>query len=259
MAAEKRWAFDEVADLYDRARPGYPAELFADLVALAALAPGARVLEIGCGTGQATVPMAERGFRITAVEMGPNLAAIARRNLAAFPAVEVHDADFESWRLPDEPFDLVMAATAFHWIDEGLRHRKAAAALRPGGVLAVFASLHVAGGTQDFFEEVQECYRRFDPETPPDSTGPQPAEDIADDPIGGEGFEPKVHRRFVWERAYTTETYLDVLRTYSGHRILAPHALEELLRCIGEVLEARYGGRITKRYLTQLAVACRSG
>jgi SAM-dependent methyltransferase len=79
--ARRRWTFDEAAGLYDRARPGYPAALFDDLVELTGIGPGSRVLEIGSGTGQATGPLAERGCRVVAVELGPRLAAVARRNL----------------------------------------------------------------------------------------------------------------------------------------------------------------------------------
>src|SRR5687768_7131490 len=112
-AAPLRAIFDEDAERYDRARPGYPAAVFEDLMRLARVGPGSRVLEIGCGTGQATVPLAERGCRIVAVELGAQLAAVARRKLARFPAVDVITAAFEEWPLPPEPFDLVVSATAF--------------------------------------------------------------------------------------------------------------------------------------------------
>ena len=107
-----RSTFDQAAELYDRARPRYPAALFDDLAELAGIGPGSKVLEIGPGTGQATVALAERGCRVVAVELGAALAAVARRNLARFPAVEVVTAPFEDWPLPKEPFDLVLAATA---------------------------------------------------------------------------------------------------------------------------------------------------
>src|ERR671938_966571 len=95
--ARLRATFDEVALLYDRARPGYPEALFDDVVALSGIPPGGRILEIGCGTGQATVPLARRGYRILCVELGENLAAAARRKLATFPQVEVRTAAFEDW------------------------------------------------------------------------------------------------------------------------------------------------------------------
>jgi SAM-dependent methyltransferase len=162
-----RSTFDQAAELYDRVRPRYPPALFDDLAELTGIGPGSRVLEIGPGTGQATIPLAERGCQVVAVELGAHLAAVARRNLARFPAVEVVTAAFEAWPLPSEPFDLVLAATAFHWIDPAVRVDKAADALRPGGWLATIATHHVAGGDESFFAEAQDCYICWDPATPP--------------------------------------------------------------------------------------------
>ncbi len=79
--------FDEDAALYDSIRPRYPEQLFDDIILQTGLDPGAKVLEVGCGTGQATVGLAQRGFRIVCVELGDALAAVARKNLVAFPEV----------------------------------------------------------------------------------------------------------------------------------------------------------------------------
>jgi len=256
-----RQTFDQDAELYDHARPGYPRELFDDLEDLGGVRSGSRVLEIGCGTGQATVPLAERGCRIVAVELGPGMAAVARRNLARFPEAEVAVAAFEDWPLPAEPFDAVVAATAWHWIDPATRVAKAAQALRPGGMLATIFSQHVAGGTEAFFVDVQDCYERWDPDTPPGLRLP-PAADLPDDAQeleGSDQFGPALFRRYEWDVTYSTEAYLDVLRTYSGHRAMAPAARDGLLACIGDLIETGYGGRVTKRYLTSLRIAHRLG
>jgi SAM-dependent methyltransferase len=253
-----RSTFDQVADLYDQARPGYPAALFDDLAELAGIGPGARVLEIGPGTGQATVPLAERGCQVVAVELGAGLAAVARRNLARFPEVEVVTAAFEDWPLPAEPFDLVLAATAFHWVDPAVRVDKAADALRPGGTLATVATHHVAGGDESFFAAAQACYERWDPDTPPGGAALEPAADIpssSDELDRSRRFGPASFRRHEWEQAYTTTGYVDVLLTYSGHRALDPRAQAGLLGCIAHLIDTAHGGRITKRYLTELRVA----
>jgi len=254
-----RETFDTAAERYDRARPGYPAQLFDDLVALSGLEPGARVLEIGCGTGQATVPLAERGFRIVAVELGAALAAVARRNLASFPSVDVVVANFENWALPAEPFDLVISATAFHWLDPATRLQKTAAALRPGGALGVIATEHVAGGSLAFFDDVQRCYEHWDPATPPD-LHLLPAEQIptgADEVDRSGFFEPATLRRYEWNQPYTTAMYLDVLLTYSGHLALPADARAGLLQCIASLIDGPNGGRIDKRYLNELCLARR--
>ena len=130
-----RTTFDQAAERYDRARPTYPDALFDDLVELAGLKARSRVVEIGCGTGKATLPLAGRGLRITCVELGASLAAVARRRLALFPGVEILNADFETWRPARADYDAVVAFTAFHWIPPELRYLKSAALLREGGGL----------------------------------------------------------------------------------------------------------------------------
>ena len=251
--------FETVAELYDRARPRYPAALFADLHALAGLTNGSRVLEIAPGTGVATVPLAARGYAVTAVEMGANLAAVARRNLAGFPNVRVELSRFEDYPLEAASFDLVCCATAFSWLDPAVRVEKCALALRPGGFLGVWDTHHVAGGTGQFFVDSQECYERWMPGTEP-GIRLEPAADIVPKSYGLEShpaFEAPVIRDYVVEIPYTTETYLDVLQTYSGHIALEPEHADGLYRCVRELIDNKYGGHIEKAYLFQLILARR--
>jgi len=252
-----RVSFDEDAERYDRARPGYPAAHFDELGALAGLKPGDRVLEIGPGTGQATVPLAERGYRVVAVELGANLAAVARRNLAAFPDVEVVEGAFEAWPLPAAPFRAVFAATAFHWIDPAVRLTRTAEALAPDGALAIVTTSHVAGGDEALFDALQDCYVRFMPGTPPDGEPLPAAADVRTlqgELEAGGRFAVAGIRRYERDIAYTTAEYLDVLCTYSSHRALEPARREALLDCIAALIDG-HGGRIAKRYLFELAVA----
>ncbi|WP_448639214.1 helix-turn-helix domain-containing protein [Geodermatophilus sp. URMC 63] len=121
--------FDRVASSYQRARPEYPDELYEHLLAVTGLPSGARLLEIGCATGKATRPLARRGFAITCLEPGPALAATARADLAGLD-VEVVTTRFEDWASTGEPFAMVFAATAWHWLDPAVRYGPAAEQLR---------------------------------------------------------------------------------------------------------------------------------
>jgi SAM-dependent methyltransferase len=255
-----RATFNEDAELYDRVRPGYPAELFSDLAKLAGIGPGSRVLEIGCGTGQLTLSLAERGCAIVALDLGPSMAAVARRKLARHSSARVIVAAFEDWPLPPRPFDVVISATAFHWLDPAVRVGKAAKSLRPGGWLATIATHHIAGGDERFFVEVQECYGRWDPSTPSGGVRLPAAADI---PLDSEEvdrsglFGPAIFRRYEWEQTYSTAAYRDLLLSYSGHRALPADARQGLLDCIARLIDLRYGGKITKRYLTELRLSSR--
>jgi len=216
-----REVFDTVAALYDRARPRYPSALFDDLAELTGIRSGARVLEIGPGTGQATLTLATRGYSITAVELGRHLAAHARDKMASFAGVQIENADFETWPL------------------------------------AVVTTTHVADDDEDFWIGIQGCYERHVPGTKPGLRLPRidGVRDVCDE-IGVTGwFESPVLRQYSCDTSYTTEQYLDLLRTHSNHIALEPDVRASLLDAIGTLVDARPGGRVTVCYLFRLAIA----
>jgi SAM-dependent methyltransferase len=141
---------------------------------LAGLRPGDRLLEVGCATGKATIPLAQHGFQITCVEIGAELAVEATRNLAQFPGVQVIQEAFETWRPPRMAvFDLVLAATAWHWIDPAVKYRRAWELLRPGGHLAFWSAAHVfPPGGDPFFRDIQDVYEEIGEGLPPDAAWP---------------------------------------------------------------------------------------
>jgi hypothetical protein len=135
---------------------------------------------------------------------------------------------------------------------------KIADALRPGGVLAVVETHHVAGVDEGFFVDVQECYQRWDPTTTPGYRLPTAINvpQTADTDHSGL-LVPAVFRRYEWNQTYGSASYLDLLMTYSNHRAMPEPARTGLLDCIAELIDNRYGGQITKHYLTQLWLAHR--
>jgi len=256
-----RGTFDSVAQAYQQARPDYPDELYDALIRQAGLQPGDRLLEVGCATGKATLPLARRGFRITCVEIGAALAATARQNLAAFASVDVIRADFETWQPASAPaFDLVFAATAWHWIDPGLRYQRAWEHLRPGGHLAVWTAAHVVpAGGDTFFDDLQEVYDAIGEGLPPGSTAPRPEElpdGIAEVEASGL-FDDVTARLFDWEICYTADEYIRLLDTFSGHLAMAAWQRDRLYGEIRRRLAERPDGRLRRHWGAVLRVARR--
>jgi SAM-dependent methyltransferase len=227
-----RTSFDSAADLYQRARPEYPEALYDALIETAGLRAGDHLLEVGCATGKATRPLARRGFRITCVELGPALAAAARRNLSDFPHVEVVEAAFETFDPPrSDRFDLAFAATAWHWLDPAIRYRRAWELLVPGGHLAFWSATHVFPDDGDpFFAELQEVYDEIGEGRPESATRPRPGElhDEIEDIERSGLFDDVVVRHFDWEVTYDADEYLELLDTFSGHITMQPWQRERL-------------------------------
>lgn len=254
-----RTTFDSAAALYHEARPEYPEELFDALVAMAALEPGAWLAEVGCASGKATIPLARRGFRVTCVELGAALADEARRNLAGFERVTVINAGFETWQPPAlAAFDLVYAATAWHWIDPDIRYAKARELLKPGGHLAFWGATHVVPADGDpFFREIQDVYEEIG-ETLPEGWHHTTAETLTDQraEIEATGLFTDVQvRRFGWETSYTAPQYLRLLDTFSGHIAMAQWQRDRLYGEIRRRLAERPDGMLRRHWGAVLHVA----
>ncbi len=230
--------------------------MFDDLVELARLPAGGRILEIGPGTGKATLPLARRSFRLVSVELGARLAEAAKRNLAEFPDVEIVNANFETWEPDEGGFDAVVAFTAFHWIDPELRFEKPARLLGDGGALGVVETQHVLPPDGDrFFVDVQEDYEAVDPSE--DNRPPGPPEGVPDlsGEIDASGYFRTVEvRRHVWDVSYSADEYIAVLDTYSGHRSLEESKRRDLYDRIRRRIESQPEGRIRKTYLATLNI-----
>jgi SAM-dependent methyltransferase len=252
--------FDEIAELYDRVRGSYPEELFDDLFTLAEIAPAdAEVLEIGCGTGQATLPLARSGCRIVCVEMGANLAHIARHKLTHFPRVSVETASFEDWDPRGATFNMVFAATSWHWVDPQVRYAKAASVLRPGGVLAFTTGSHAfPPGYDPFFMEIQHAYKTIGEdkiEWPPPT--PDKIADARDEIAGSGMFEDARIARFLWTSEFNADEYVEMMSTASDHRLMDHAKRQWLFSEMRRLINARPGGRVRRHWLTILHVARR--
>jgi ubiquinone/menaquinone biosynthesis C-methylase UbiE len=226
---EQRFAFDQIASLYKAARPDYPEALIEDVVSYADLKPNDKILEVGCGSGQATKSFAKRSFPIVAIDPGPEMLRGARESLADFGNVEFLEATFEAWPAKREEFRLIIAAQSWHWVSPEVRFVKAAEALSPGGSLAIFGHVPV-GLPAPLLAQFKDIYLHHTGKWGP----PPEAWYLPDGPFRGwfeesGAFEPVVHRSYAWKWEQTTSSYTDFVRTRSDYRMLESAKREAML------------------------------
>jgi SAM-dependent methyltransferase len=251
-----RCLFDRSAEAYDTARPGYPECMIEDLIHESGMPETGRILEVGCGTGQLTVPLAERGYAITAVELGSNLSRLAAANLDPFPNATIVCADFERWDAKPNAYDLVVSAQAFHWIEPTIGYPKARAALHSGGHLALVWNLF-PGGETPVYRALDEVYRVCAPElcTAPGRRSLEERVERTTREMRASGLfgEPSV-RWYPWTVTYTSAEYPELLRTFSDHLALDPSDSERLLAAVRSAID-RFGGTIDRPQVTALFLA----
>jgi len=251
---------DQVAQLYDRARPGYPAALFDDIITYAALAPEARILEVGGGTGQATLPLAQRGYAIDCLEPGAQMAAIARANLAGFPAVSVHLTDFERFACLPASYDLLLSATTFHWVDPKIRFRKAHDLLKSGAALALFWHRPVqTQASRDFTDAIQYVYQAVAPELTSDYMPPPHPDHVTTEyedliPASGCFSELEIRKHYV-ATTYSANAYVDLLATFSDHQKLEAHKRQRLRADIEKLITEQFAGSVIRETVALLYLA----
>ncbi|MCH8025418.1 MAG: class I SAM-dependent methyltransferase [Chloroflexi bacterium] len=258
--ADDGLGFDNVPEIYDRIRLTYPEALFDTVAAYLQSDSQIRAVEIGPGTGQATRPLLERGIAVTAVEPGTRLAAFLSNKLAAeFPALDVVNAKFEDAALEPGAYDLILAATSFHWLDSSSRLQRCHDLLRPGGTLAIVGTNQI-DSTADggFFQRVQPVYTQHQPHggglnlPGEDVTPPEYVELEASDLFN----EPALHR-YRWDQRYTSEEYGDLMRSYSGTQAMEPPAQEAMIGDVCALIDAEFGGSITRPLVITLTLGRR--
>ncbi len=257
-----RMSFDGDPGTYDMARPGYPEHLYSDIVRDCGLEKHSRLLEIGCGTGKATMVFAAMGYRVDAVEIGARMAKFAAAKTAGY-RVNVVNMPFEDWDPEGSVYDLVFAATAFHWIDQQGALAKAARALKEGGHLAVFWHSHiVTEETRESFAILQHAYEDMAPPIAR-TTVRKKVERSAPEfhaMLRESGIFSDVRRsNYHFTVRYNPDEYIRLLSTYSDHIMLDAGMKNRLFAEIRKLVGDMPSGQIVKEYETVLFTARKTG
>ena len=280
-----RTVFGAAAEAYDAGRPGYHPALVAEVLTYSDATEHTTTehtaVEIGAGTGKATVLFAASGVAVTCLEPDTRMAEVLRRNTAAFPGVSIEVTSFEAWERGDRHFGMLLAATSWHWVHRSRRWTTVADALDPGGIVALFwnpqgvldRGLHAELARIDARHGLGES-----PHSRPASAYGLQAGDWSEgdrtaDEVGGEGhlhvgwpaaecrgdgrFRDLREVRLREETHYDTDRYVKFLESVSTYRVLPD---DRRRRALAETAAAlnRHGGGIDMLHITDLFLARRA-
>lgn len=258
-----RTHFDEIVMNYDKVRWGYPDKLFADVIRYSGPEKGKKALEIGAGTGKATTPFLDAGYAVTTVEMGRNMTDFLLEKFKEYTNFNVITGTFEEASLEEASYDLIYAASAFHWVDAEIGCPKVFRLLKKGGEFALFRYNPVPAVGEELYEEIQTIYEKYyysyyismqRPVRKSREEFLKPSEiynGFRFESLKLYGFSEVAMNLYDEARTYSTDEYLALLDTYSDHRSLPDNNREALYAGIKEAI-LRHGGRHRVDYVYQL-------
>ncbi|MGE0173112.1 MAG: class I SAM-dependent methyltransferase [Oligoflexales bacterium] len=251
---KRKQSFDQIASLYDQYRPGYPQGLFDFLIRETNLGPKSVAIEIGCGSGQATIGFADTGASLTCIDISPELLNIARQKFVNYRNIQFLDVSFEDLSVAPQTCDLVFSAQAFHWINFETGIPKCYQFLKAGGCLALIWNSSVLF-PPSVRKQLDDLYRT----TLNDFRTSEEIEDRSHkvlqeryDQIDKMQLFSKIETHsFTHLVNYSTDAYVGLLQTHSDHSTLPSERLHSLLTGVRKIFDSA-GGTVQGEYRTSV-------
>jgi len=263
---DNRTHFDEIVVNYDKVRWDYPDELFVDAIHYSGQDNCKQAIEIGAGTGKATTPFLNAGYAVTAVELGANMSVFLRDKFKENTNFNIITSTFEDARLEDNSYDLIYAASAFHWIDAEIGCPKVIRLLKNGGAFVLFRNnvYRQEGNSLDaaidtvYEKYYYSYYTRYDR---PIGIGKMAYEDFLKpeeihrgfrfNSLEQYGFTDITMKLYNGSRVYDADEYISLMDTMSDHRALPDKNRAALYTGIKDAI-LNHGGQIEMKFIFQL-------
>ncbi len=251
LAARQVYGADAAG--YDAGRPEYPEEVYEVLTDRCGLRRGALVLEIGPGTGRVTRRVLARGAQVVAVEPDTAMAAYLAQAVTG-AGVDIVGETFEAAPLQDDQFDLAVAATSFHWVDQVIGVPKLGRVVRPGGWAALWWTIFDDPGQQDPFREAaRELLGDEDPDGQRRRSQFQLDAAARCRDLERLGGFVDVDNRFLHWAAQLTSGQLRALYASLIEIRQRPHAeRQQILDALETIADAEFGGVVHRPFVTAL-------
>ncbi|QAA32248.1 class I SAM-dependent methyltransferase [Clostridium manihotivorum] len=237
--------FNDVYAEYDKWRPIYVAELYEDIMQYKQINSSSKVLEVGIGTGQATLPILDKGCSLTAIELGDKLAEYTKQKFSKYRNFNIKNIAFQDYQCPPNSYDMIYSASAFHWIPEEIGYTKVYEMLKSGGIFARFANHpYKDKGKEAMHIAMQEVYSEYMPAVPPSPEYSEKQCKERADISKKYGFIDVKYKLYHRTRTFTSQEYIHLLGTYSDHIAIEETKRKEFFSKIKNAID-NYGGEIT--------------
>ena len=243
--------FDKVSRLYELVRVGYPEKLVDDIIKFSQLPKGSKLLDIGCGSGKATILLAERDFEITGIDIGKNLIGIAKLKSKKLKNIKFILGSFENTEFPNNYFDIIISAQAWHWIDPSQGYRKIHRLLKHGGSLAFFWYFPLSGESH-VLKKLGEVFDKYNPHRRKTGYTSRliPFSIEVREKLISSGLFKNVNRRVYYKQGIVTaKRFIEIALTYGWIQSLQKEKRERLINELSEILRGQKPFSMPYKYI----------
>ncbi len=261
---EYRTHFDSIVAEYETIRPEWTSDIFADITKYAKPDQNKTAIEIGIGTGKATTPILNMGYNVTAIEINPQMAEFSANRFKAYNNFNIMISSFEDAPLDGNSYDLIYAASAFHWVDAEIGLPKALRLLKDGGAIALFRYNEIASVDDKLFNDLYNIRNQYynhyyklpysQPIRKAHNDFYKPEEiykGFRFESLQSYGFRDISMKFYDVTLEYTPDEYISLLNTLSDHRNLPDDIRIPFYSKTKEAIEAS-GGNYKIDYVFQL-------
>jgi SAM-dependent methyltransferase len=259
LEERKNW-YSPAAEAYNKARPRYPQDLIRQVVDIAGLSSGSKILEVGCGPATATVSFASLDFSMVCLEPNPDFYQLAQENCKNYPNVKIQNTSFEEWTPEATKFDAVLAASSFHWVSPEIGYPKAANALRENGCLILLWNKELQP-SYEVYQRLSEVYQLHAPSLnryEDRETQEKILKELGEMSTDSGQFKDLVSGYIDSEVTYTVDEYLTLLNTYSPYLELEEKRKKDLFSGLRDVIENEFAGSLRLWHISAFDVAKKS-
>lgn len=260
LEKRKEW-YNNIGEDYDKTRPSYEPELIQWIINTLQLNEQNQLLEIGCGTGKATLTFSQLNCSLVGLEPNPDFYVIAQKNCSTYPKINLKATSFEEWQPKGQLFDGVIAANVFHWLPPQISYPKSYQILKEKGHLILLWNLSLQP-TWDIYQTLQPIYQTYAPTLDKYETIEQQKmviKQFGNLVLESQQFHHLQDKQKVCRVIYSVDDYLTLLSTYSPYIALKADIRQSLFEELRQQLMIITDGMLSLTYLAAAQIAQKLG